>query len=46
MTMDSKAHRATVSIFELAGCSGPGLVAKLADGSIRRPAKERNDFHD
>jgi hypothetical protein len=46
MTLDSKAHRATVSIFELARCSGLALVAKLADGSIRRPAKERNDLHD
>ena len=39
MTMDSpsEARSATVSIFELAGCSGLELVARLADGSIRRP---------
>lgn len=39
MTMDSptEARTATVSISELAGCSGLELVARLADGSIRRP---------
>jgi uncharacterized protein (TIGR00369 family) len=39
MTMDSptEARSTTVSIFELAGCSGLELVARLADGSIRRP---------
>jgi uncharacterized protein (TIGR00369 family) len=39
MTMDSPtgARSATVSISELAGCSGLELVARLADGSIRRP---------
>lgn len=39
MTMDSptEAHSATASISELAGCSGLELVARLADGSIRRP---------
>ena len=39
MTMDSptEARGATVSISELAGCSGLELVARLADGSIRRP---------
>ena len=39
MTMDSptKARGETVSISELAGCSGLELVARLADGSVRRP---------
>ena len=39
MTMDSptEARSATISISELAGCSGLELVARLADGSIRRP---------
>ena len=39
MTMDSPtgARSATVSVSELAGCSGLELVARLADGSIRRP---------
>jgi hypothetical protein len=39
MTMDSpiEARSATVSISELVGCSGLELVARLADGSIRRP---------
>jgi uncharacterized protein (TIGR00369 family) len=39
MTMDSptEGRRGTASISELAGCSGLELVARLADGSIRRP---------
>jgi len=38
MTMDSPTARsAAVSISELAGCSGLEFVARLADGSIRRP---------
>ena len=39
MTMGSptEARSATVSISELAGCSGLEFVARLADGSIRRP---------
>jgi uncharacterized protein (TIGR00369 family) len=39
MTMDfsSEARSAPASISELAGCSGLELVARLADGSIRRP---------
>jgi uncharacterized protein (TIGR00369 family) len=39
MTIDSPAgaRSATVPISELAGCSGLELVARLADGSIRRP---------
>ena len=39
MTLNSptEARSATVSISELAGCSGLELVARLADGSIRRP---------
>ena len=39
MTTNSstEARSATVSIAELAGCSGLELVAGLADGSIRRP---------
>ena len=40
MTMDSRTEprSATASISELAGCSGLELVARLADGSIRRPS--------
>jgi hypothetical protein len=40
MTMDSaiEARNATASISELAWGSGLELVAKLADGSIRRPS--------
>jgi uncharacterized protein (TIGR00369 family) len=40
MTMDSptEARNATAPIAELAGCSGLELVARLADGSIRRPS--------
>lgn len=40
MTTDSptEARSATASISELAGYSGLELVARLADGSIRRPA--------
>jgi hypothetical protein len=40
MTMDSptEARNATAPISELAGRSGLELVAKLADGSIRRPS--------
>ena len=39
MTLNSptEARSATVSISELAGCSGLELVARLADGSMRRP---------
>ena len=38
MTMPpAEAPSATASISEVAGCSGLELVAKLADGSIRRP---------
>jgi hypothetical protein len=39
MTLDSAtgARSATVSIAELAGWGGLELVARLADGSIRRP---------
>ena len=39
MTMDSptEARSATAPISELSGCSGLELVARLADGSIRRP---------
>ena len=39
VTMDSQteAPSATLSLSELAGCSGIELVARLADGSIRRP---------
>jgi uncharacterized protein (TIGR00369 family) len=39
MTMDSptEARSATAPVSELAGCSGLELVARLADGSIRRP---------
>jgi hypothetical protein len=39
MTMDSptKARNATAPIPRLAGWSGLELVARLADGSIRRP---------
>lgn len=39
MTMDSptEARNATVSVSELAGCSGLELVARLVGGSIRRP---------
>ncbi len=39
MTMASptEAQSAAASIFELAGCSGLELVARLANGSIRRP---------
>jgi hypothetical protein len=39
MTMDSptEARSATVSISELANCSGLELVVRLADGSICRP---------
>jgi acyl-coenzyme A thioesterase PaaI-like protein len=46
MTMDSptEARRATTSISELAGCSGLELVARLADGSIRRPMVETLPF--
>ena len=40
MTMDSprEARSATPPVSELAGCSGLELVARLADGSIRRPS--------
>jgi uncharacterized protein (TIGR00369 family) len=40
MTMDSptEAGNATASISESTGCSGLGLVAGLADGSIRPPS--------
>jgi len=40
MTMDfrTEPRSATASISELAGCSGLELVARLADGSIRRPS--------
>jgi len=37
MVSPTEAHSATAPISELAGCSGLGLVARLADGSIRRP---------
>lgn len=37
MDSPTRARSATVSISELAGCSGLELVARLADGSIRRP---------
>jgi uncharacterized protein (TIGR00369 family) len=39
MTMNSptEARSATVSISELAGCSGLELVKRLADGSVGRP---------
>jgi uncharacterized protein (TIGR00369 family) len=39
MTIDSpgEARSATAAVSELAGCSGLELVARLADGSIRRP---------
>ncbi len=39
MTMDSasEARSATAPVSELAGCFGLELVARLADGSIRRP---------
>jgi hypothetical protein len=35
--LSDEARGATVSIAELAGCSGLELVARLAEGSIRRP---------
>ena len=40
MTMDSarEARSATAPVSELAGCSGLEFVARLADGSIRRPS--------
>ena len=37
MVAPTEARSATVSISELAGCSGLELVARLANGSIRRP---------
>jgi uncharacterized protein (TIGR00369 family) len=38
MASSTEACGAPVSISELAGCSGLELVARLADGSIRRPS--------
>jgi uncharacterized protein (TIGR00369 family) len=37
MGLPTEVRRATASISELAGCSGLELVARLADGGIRRP---------
>jgi len=37
MASSTEACNAAVSISKLAGCSGLELVARLADGSIRRP---------
>ena len=38
MVSPTEARNATAPISELAGCSGLELVARLADGSIRRPS--------
>jgi uncharacterized protein (TIGR00369 family) len=38
MASSTDACSAAVSISELAGCSGLELVARLADGSVRRPS--------